>query len=82
MLTYHIVLILISIYLQTVVLTAAVSAVGDSDGRHLPSTAETEVPPWSVLFSRVGTTACSDAATGEVVRVPVTVYSPPGDAFV
>ena len=71
-----------STHVQTVILTAAVCTVGDSDGRDGRSITEIDVPIWSVLECCVGTAACMDAAAGEVVRVTVTVYSPAGDSCV
>ena len=69
-------------HVQTVILTAAVCTVGDSDGRDGRLTAEIHVPVWRVLSCCVGATACTDAAAGEVITVRVPVYSPAGDPCV
>ena len=61
-------------HVQTVILTAAVCTVGDSDGRDQPLAAKIPKPPWGRLRSGVGTTAAT------VVRVLVPVYSPAGDS--
>ena len=60
-------------HVQTVLLTAAVFAVGDSDGKDGRLTAVIDVPIWRELLSCMGT------AAGEVPSVTVTVYSPAGD---
>ena len=60
-------------HVQTVILTAAICTVGDSDGSDGRLTAEIDVPIWSVLLICMGT------AVVEVLRVNVTVYSPAGD---
>ena len=60
-------------HVQTVILTAAVCTVGDSDGKDVRLTAVIDVPIWRELLSCMGT------AAGKVPSVTVTVYSPAGD---